>query len=168
MTKLYAVYLGGKAPRANTEVHDTVFVIADDLSCNKDKIKSLWFGDPKSVNIDAYAVVDGVGEYKVEITNQPETITDKQDLKLFFINFGATDPGKLSEKHQSGLFVGVDKMDAIRQAKQQFLIGEGDVHLDNSLEIDDCIDLSDKFEYQIVITKTPNQGVEIVNKYQKL
>jgi hypothetical protein len=167
--KLYAVYLGGKAPGANTEIHDTVFLITADLSSDKDKIKALWFGNKNSVHIDSHAIVYGVGEYKVVIGDESDPNLDhEKELKLFFINFGASDPGKLSEKHQSGFFVGKDKTDAIRQAKQVFLVNDSDVHLDNSLEVDDCIDLNDKFNFRILLVKAQNDGVQIVNKYQKL
>jgi hypothetical protein len=43
---LFAVYLGGRAAKCNTELHDVVFVIGSSIEATYERLMDKWFGDP--------------------------------------------------------------------------------------------------------------------------
>ncbi len=53
MPSLFMVMLGGRHARANTEVHDVVFAVADSLEDSYPQLKNAWFGEQKGLHIDA-------------------------------------------------------------------------------------------------------------------
>jgi hypothetical protein len=163
MKRLYAIYLGGKAPAANIEVHDVVFVTVADLLENTDLIKQKWFGDKNSVHIDAIAEISKVEGFEIGF----ESLV-KSEERLYFINFGAGANGKLAELHESGFFIGKNKSEAIQKAKVRLLVGQDDIHLDNLYDIDDCLDVSDLTG--IVLTKSIDEEtiITIQNLYKKI
>ena len=55
MPNLFMVMLGGRHARANTEVHDVVFAVADSLEDSYPQLKHAWFGEQKGLHIDAWA-----------------------------------------------------------------------------------------------------------------
>jgi hypothetical protein len=163
MKRLYAIYLGGKAPRANIEVHDVVFLTSANILENTDLIKQKWFGDKTSVHIDAIGEISKVEGYEIGF----ESLV-KSENRLYFINFGAKANGKLAEQHDSGFFVGKNKSEAIQKAKAQLLVGLDDIHLDNMYDIDDCLDVSDLTG--IVLSKSDDEEtiITIQNLYKKI
>ena len=48
MPNLFMVMLGGRHARANTEVHDVVFAVADSLEDSYPQLKNAWFGEKKA------------------------------------------------------------------------------------------------------------------------
>ena len=60
MPSLFMVMLGGRHARANTEVHDVVFAVADSLDESYPQLKNAWFGEQKGLHIDAWAQFSGV------------------------------------------------------------------------------------------------------------
>jgi hypothetical protein len=61
--KLFAVYLGGRAPKCNTELHDVVFTVGASIEDTYLRLVELWFGSPERVHIDSWielSVVDGI------------------------------------------------------------------------------------------------------------
>ena len=163
MKKLYAVYLGGKAVGANIEVHDIVFLTSEDILSDTDLIKEKWFGDKKSVHIDAIAEIDKVDGYEIRVDYK-----NNSDKKLFFINFGANANGKLTELHESGFFISADKSEAISKAKLNLLSNQGGVHLDNLYEIDDCLNISDMYDLLLVETENTLSSIKIQNLYKRI
>jgi hypothetical protein len=60
--KLFAVYLGGRAARCNTELHDVVFIAGHSVETSYERLMDKWFGDPLRLHIDSWIelqVVDG-------------------------------------------------------------------------------------------------------------
>ena len=51
MPNLFMVMLGGRHARANTEVHDVVFAVADSLEDSYPQLKHAWFGEQKGLHI---------------------------------------------------------------------------------------------------------------------
>ena len=47
--KLFAVYLGGRAPKCNTELHDVVFAVGASIEDTYDRLLELWFGSPEGL-----------------------------------------------------------------------------------------------------------------------
>ncbi|GAB4145424.1 MAG: hypothetical protein OHK0017_04990 [Patescibacteria group bacterium] len=168
--ELFALYLGGKAPNANIEQHDVVFWVTSDLKSDYDHIKSLWFGSPEGVHIDAIAKINGLEGYRVIL--KPKTDLDQEfevskenALKLFFINFGADGAGKFTEIHESGFFVAENKTEAIKKAKSKLLKNESGVHLDDLYSIDDCLVVNDKLGFEITLEPSEGYCIEIENCY---
>ncbi len=47
MNKLFIVYLGGSAPKANIELHDIQFVVGNTIEDTFEQLRSNWFGTVK-------------------------------------------------------------------------------------------------------------------------
>ena len=67
MPNLFMVMLGGRHARANTEIHDVVFAVADSLEDSYPQLKNAWFGEQKGLHIDAWTQVNGVESAGTEI-----------------------------------------------------------------------------------------------------
>ena len=42
--KLFAVYLGGRAPKCNTEIHDVVFTTGQSIEDTYEQLMDQWLG----------------------------------------------------------------------------------------------------------------------------
>lgn len=140
MPSLYMVMLGGRHARANTEVHDVVFAIGDDLKDIYPQLKIAWFGEQKGLHIDAWAKLNGVKQhahsYKIEFAqHQPR----HDDLKLFLINLGGYCPDEFGELHRYKFVVAQSASEAKQQAKTLLPTFWQKGHTDRILDIDDCI-----------------------------
>ena len=51
---LYLVVLGGKAKRANIELHDVSWVVGSKIEDTFDFLRNDWFGSSKGLHIDSY------------------------------------------------------------------------------------------------------------------
>jgi len=133
MQKLFMVYLGGTAPKANIEIHDIQFVIGENIEDTYNQLKENWFGDKKGLHLDSYKEIKGADGYKIEIKEIPQKI----DKKLYFVNFGAPQKDLLPEIHEFGLFVGKNKHEVKNKANHSLLTTAESKHKDNLLEIYD-------------------------------
>ncbi len=109
--KLLAVYLGGRAPKCNTELHDVVFVVGSSIEATYEQLLDRWFGDPLQMHIDSWMALEVVDQYRVTLRREPAT----QPEKLFFVNLGAYRPGEFTELHANLVLVAEDR----EQAKQR-------------------------------------------------
>lgn len=164
---LYAVYLGGRAPKCNTELHDVVFVVGERIEDTYEQLLDLWFGSPEGLHLDSWMVLDVVDGFEVSISREP----CPGEEKLFFVNLGAYRPGVFTELHANGFAVAVEKKGIIARAKSELLVGMDFVHTDDLFDIDDCIELSEVGGYRVHLTKTsevralvPNNGYRIIPK----
>jgi len=165
--KLFAFYLGGKASGANIEVHDVVFVVGENLQKCYPKLKQKWFGNKTGVHIDNYICLEQINGYRIEAVENLEGL-ETSDLKLFFVNFGAESPDKLTEIHDSGFLVARDKSEAIRQGIKTLLVGEAGVHLDNLHQVDDILEINLVDNYFISLTPNILPDSKPVPFYYKL
>src|SRR5580698_10089211 len=94
-TKLFAVYLGGRAPRCNTELHDVIFVAGSSVEGCYFRIIDKWFGDPMKLHVDSWMELNVVDGHRISLLSSPGA----SDKKLFFINLGAYTPGQFTELH---------------------------------------------------------------------
>ena len=138
MSQLFIVYLGGSAPKANIELHDIQFVIANTIEDTYEQLRQNWFGIVKGLHLDSYKTVKGADGYQISLQDKPQSF----DKKLYFINFGGYDESKLNELHEFGLFVAKDKAEAKEKAKKSLLKNSLHQHKDNLMEVDDCLELS--------------------------
>src|SRR5580704_9862432 len=115
--KLFAVYLGGRAPRCNTELHDVVFVVGESIETTYDQLMDKWFGDPLSVHIDSWLDLQYVDGYRILLSPEPS----RQTEKLFFINLGAYRPGEFTELHAIAFLVARSEQEVKQRAKGELL-----------------------------------------------
>ena len=137
--KLLAVYLGGRAPRCNTELHDIVFVVSESVEAAYEKLMDKWFGDPLRLHIDSWMELRVVDGYRISLQSQPPA----EGLKLFFINLGAYAPGQFTELHANAFVVAANEVDVKKRAKGELLRGAQSVHTDDLYDIDDCLEISE-------------------------
>ena len=149
---LYLVVLGGRAKKANVELHDVRWVVGSKIEDTFDTLRKDWFGSPKGLHIDSYKKIKYIDGYKINLINlEKDKIDEKQLVKknkakkhLWFVNIGGYKPTSMQEKHEFGLVTASTKFEAQNIAKSKWLIGCKKKHKDDiaSLEnlfcCDDC------------------------------
>jgi hypothetical protein len=149
--RLFAVYLGGRAPRASIELHDMVFVAGETIEDCYDQILDRWFGAPGQVHIDSWLELDIVDGWKVELARKPSG----QKEKLFFVNLGAYNGTDFTELHAVSFHVA----DSAPKAKaaalaHHFTAGVSEPHRDDLLEVDDCLLIDGAAGRHVTLTRT--------------
>ena len=137
MKNLFVIGIGGRVNKANIEVHDVQFIIAEELSDTYDILKKDWYGN--SLHIDSYKVLNGIDGYKLQL----ETYPQQTALNLFFINMGGYAKDCFSELHEFSLFSAHTESEAKVQAKKQLLKHITDIHIDDIWNIKDCLKSTD-------------------------
>ena len=137
--KLFAVYLGGRAPRCNTELHDVVFVVGESIETSYERLMDKWFGDPLRLHIDSWIELRCVDGYGISLRPSPAA----SDRKLYFINLGAYLPGQFTELHANAFVVARSEIEVKQRAKAELLRGAQSVHTDDLFEIDDCLEIAE-------------------------
>jgi len=137
--KLFAVYLGGRAPRCNTELHDVVFVAGDSVESCYTRLMDKWFGNPLRLHIDSWIELRAVDGYRVSLRPEPP----KPGKKLYFINLGAYLPGQFTELHANTFVVAESEAEVKARAKAELLPGTQELHTDDLYDIDDCLEISE-------------------------
>ncbi len=174
---LFLVVLGGRAKKANIELHDVRWVVGSQIEDTYDTLRKDWFGSPKGLHIDSYKKIKYIDGYKINLINfEKDRIEKKKLVKknkskkfLWFVNIGGYNPTSMQEKHEFGLVTASNKKDAKNIAKSKWLIGCKKKHKDDiaSLETliscDDC-ELIKKIE-NWEIELTPNKNFIEVNNY---
>ena len=163
---LYLVVLGGRAQKANIELHDVRWVVGSKIEDTYDTLRKDWFGSPKGLHIDSYKKIKYIDGYKINLINFEKNNVDKKQLVkknktkkyLWFINIGGYDPTSMQEKHEFGLVTAWNKLEAKNIAKSKWLIGYKNKHKDditslkNLSTLDDCevIKNIDKWEIELI------------------
>ena len=142
---LYLVVLGGRAKKANIELHDVRWVVGSKIEDTYDTLRKDWFGSPKGLHIDSYKKIKYVDGYKINLINFKKDKIDKKQLvknnkdktHLWFVNIGGYNPTSMQEKHEFGLVIASTKLEAKNIAKSKWLIGCRKKHKDDiaSLEM---------------------------------
>ena len=149
---LYLVVLGGRAKKANIELHDVRWVVGSRIEDTYDTLRKDWFGSPKGLHIDSYKKIKHIDGYKINLINFERDKIDAKQLEkknkskkyLWFVNIGGYNPTSMQEKHEFGLVAASTKLEAKNIAKSKWLIGSKKKHIDDlsSLEMliscDDC------------------------------
>ena len=167
---LFLVVIGGKAPKANIELHDVRWVIGSKIEDTYNDLRSNWFGLNEGLHIDSYKKITSVDGYKIILKNIEEKKSEKNFSKndinssknLWFVNIGGYDPKSMQEKHEFGLFVASTSLEAKNKAQSKWLNGYIKKHKDDiaSLgtfsDIDDCEIIKNIDNWEIGLTKDNN------------
>lgn len=159
---LFVVLLGGKHPRAKIEVHDVAFVAADTLEHTYPQLRDSWFGSPRGLHIDAWMAVDGVGDWRVELSALAPA---PNSPRLYFINLGGYEARTFGEAHHYLLVVARDKREAIAQGKRQMRSHWTQAHTDAVLDVDDCLPIDALAGRYVHLVAGPHAGIEQRNDY---
>ncbi len=166
--KVFAMYLGGRAPKCNTELHDVVFAVGETIEDTYEQLLDKWFGTPQGLHIDSWIALDVVDGYKITVSD----IKPGAGKRLYFINLGAYLDGQFTELHANTFIVAESEQEAKLLGKHNlFKNWPGPVHTDDLYEVDDCLELSAIGSYHIALEKTdeavelrPTNGYHIVPK----
>ena len=127
---LYLVVLGGRAKKANIELHDVRWVVGSKIEDTYDTLRKDWFGSPKGLHIDSYKKIKYIDGYKINLIYLEKDKKDKKHLvknkakkNLWFVNIGGYDPTSMQEKHEFGLVIATNKLEAKNIAKFKWLVG---------------------------------------------
>ena len=162
--KLFMLLLGSKAPQRNVEQHDYFFGIAANLKELIPEIKTFWPEAGNTIHIDAWRMVTAVDGYQVQVIEKSKQVIPSSE-KLFFINLGGYQAGKLEEQHYTILLAQPDRALAILQAKKTIFYKTNSItgaasHIDEKygIDVDDVYRIEDilmplqKEKYQLLIT----------------
>ena len=160
--KLFAIYLGGRASKCNTELHDVVFSCGNKIEDTYKDLLDKWFGLPDRLHIDSWVELKYVDGFEVVLSNDKPISKNK----LFFINLGGYDKNKFEELHESRFFVGKDDKNIKLRAKQTLLLGFDQVHTDDIYDVDDCIEIKEVSGlYVNLIKSNKKENLEFNNGY---
>ncbi len=157
--KLFAVYLGGRAARCNTELHDVVFAVGASIEATYETLMDKWFGDPLRMHIDSTLELTHVDGYRVSLSREPAI----DEEKLFFINLGAYRPGEFIELHSNTFLVARDEQDVKQRAKRELLRGMVSVHTDDLFDVDDCLRIAEVDGFHVHLTPDQEQKPPIAD-----
>ena len=80
---LYLVVLGGRAKKANIELHDVRWVVGSKIEDTYDTLRNDWFGSSRGFHIDSYKKIQYIDGYKVNLINvENHKIEKKQLVKI--------------------------------------------------------------------------------------
>ena len=115
---LYLVVLGGRAKKANIELHDVRWVVGSKIQDTYDALRKDWFGSPQGLHIDSYKKIKYIDGYRINLRYfEKDKIEKKQLVKknkevkyLWFVNIGGYNPTSMQEKHEFGLVIASTKL----------------------------------------------------------
>src|SRR6202000_32331 len=67
--KLFMFYIGGNCGNSNIELHDVRFSIGESPEDCYDDLRRQWWGEPKSLHLDCWGIVEQADGYDVTLTD---------------------------------------------------------------------------------------------------
>ena len=163
--KLFSVFLGGRAYKCNTELHDVVFTLGEKIEDTYSDLLQKWFGLPDRLHIDSWVDLNIVEGYKISLSKEKK----KSKKKLYFVNLGAYEKNRFEELHESKFMVDINKINVKKRAKELLLIGKEQVHLDDLYDVDDCIEIKKVSGYFINLERTSEKyNLKFNNGYKPI
>ena len=167
---LFLVVLGGRADKANVELHDVRWVVGSKIEDTFNELRKYWFGSIDGLHIDSYKKIEYVDGHRLNLKNfEKNKIKNKKSVNpkntqknLWFINIGGYDPSSMQEKHEFGLVVASSPLEAKNIAKSKRLSGCRKKHNDDiaSLNLliscDDCQIIKNIGSWEIELTLENN------------
>jgi len=162
-TKLFAVYLGGRAPKCNTELHDVVFVVGQTIEETYEQLLDKWIGTAEGLHLDSWMELDVVDGYRISLIDHK----DESAKKLFFINLGAYGATEFTEFHANKLLVAETAAEAKARGKSLLLKNwPAPVHTDDLYEVDDCLEVGVVESFFVRLKRTDEQeNLKPINGY---
>ena len=160
---LFLVVIGGKAPKANIELHDVRWVIGSRIEDTFDSLKKNWFGSVEGLHIDSYKKIKYIDGYKINLKNiekdKKNNFQKDQKKRLWFVNLGGYKENSMQERHEFGLVVARNSLEAKQIAKSRWLLGYKKTHKDDLsclgkiCDVDDCevITNIDNWEIDLIL-----------------
>ena len=156
--RLFAVCLGGRAPGCRVELHDVAFAVGTNLQSIHHSLLDQWFGTPDGLHVDAWAVLDRVPGFRVELSTEPS----ENSLNLYFVNIGGYRPGEFGERHAWAFYAGHGPAEVKARARRELLPGTESVHRDDLHAIDDLVGLESVAGRHIHLVPDINAGSPVV------
>lgn len=156
--KLIACVLGGTASRAKTELHDVAFAVGASLDDVHEQLLDAWFGDPRGLHVDAWAVLEHVAGYRIRLRRTPVD----NGLHLYFVNLGGYRRGEFGERHAWGFFGARSKAEAKTRARQTLLNGHEQRHKDDLYDIDNCLPINNVRGWHVRLDADSRAGEPLV------
>ena len=136
---LFLVVLGGRATKANVELHDVRWVVGSKIEDTFDNLRRDWFGSLKGLHIDSYKKIKYIDGYKINLKkienrkfkNNKFFTGNHAKKNLWFVNIGGYDASSMQEKHEFGLVVASSSLEAKNKAKLKWLNGCKKKHKDD-------------------------------------
>jgi len=174
---LFLVVLGGRADKANVELHDVRWAVGSQIEDTFNDLRNNWFGSIDGLHIDSFKKIEYIDGYKINLINSKKNKIEKNKLLkknmakkyLWFVNIGGYNPTSMQEKHEFGLVTASNKLEAKNIAKSKWLIGCKKKHKDDlaSLEMliscDDCEPIKKIGIWEIELT--PDNNIIEENNY---
>jgi hypothetical protein len=162
INNLYVIYLGGKHPRANIEVHDLVFTIGKDIQSCFQFCLDNWF--PNDNNIQKIKPhIDGY--FQIEL---PYSYTSVGEYSLFCLNYGGYLPNQLAEMHEFILVFAKNNLDAIKESNKKLKLKFALLHMDNCLQLDELINISDVLDLKFDERTKEEVKISLFQEYYSL
>ena len=167
--KLFAVFVGGKHPRANIELHDIRFVVGASLEATIPQLQAAWWGKPSSLHIDGYAELTEVDGWQVDLAQG--LAPTGEERSLWFVNIGGYTPQLFGEQHTYLFLVGEDKAKAWTRARALSPEWSGR-HKDNCVTVDEVVEvnglLGEGWHVRLTTPATGAGPMRIISEYVKL
>ena len=74
------VVLGGRAEKANIELHNFRWVVGSKIEDTYDTLRKDWFGSPKGLHIDSYKKIKYIDGHKINLKNVEKHKIGKKQL----------------------------------------------------------------------------------------
>lgn len=130
--------VGGNFRNSNVELHDIRFSLGETAEDCFADLRSQWWGDPQSLHLDCWGVVEQADGHDVSLKTDGGAPTAN---RLFFVNLGGYTPTEFTELHRNVLIVAQDAVAA--KAKALTLVQDWNLpHKDRLFEVDKAVDLS--------------------------
>ena len=148
---LFLVVLGGRAGKANIELHDVRWVVGSKIEDTFNVLRKNWFGIIDGLHIDSFKKIEYIDGYKINLKNSEKNKLNnkkslnqmKPDRNLWFVNIGGYDPSSMQEKHEFGLVVASSSLEAKNKAKSKWLSGCRKKHKDDIASLNTLISCDD-------------------------
>ena len=148
---LFLVVLGGRANKANVELHDVRWVVGSKIEDTFNVLRKNWFGSIDGLHIDSFKKIEHVDGYKINLKNfekikiKNKKLIIQNDLQknLWFVNIGGYDPSSMQEKHEFGLVVASSSLEAKNKAISKWLSGCRKKHKDDIASLNTLISCDD-------------------------
>jgi len=152
--KLFMILLGATPKGRNIEQHDIFFGIGSSVKELLPEMLAFWPEAKNKIHVDAYRIVNKVGNYKVEVIDKAHE--NKTEVRsLFFMNLGGYKRDEFEELHYKMLVVSDQKALAIKEAKETAFYKHvgfkgATSHIDDKFGVD----VDDIFEIKDILSET--------------